>query len=116
MKKLFSATLVVAAMTASVLPSTASANNVAESLCNYVAADDKSRLRSFLKQNKLKIRTTYNGVRCNGKTLLGFAEDRNSITVGSFIVGKLPKKFVQTELASLSNPELVAAANDRVSG
>ena len=44
--------------------------NVAQALCEYVAVDDKKRLRSFLKTNKLKIRSIFKGVQCNNMNLL----------------------------------------------
>ncbi|HCM47669.1 MAG TPA: hypothetical protein DIS98_09225 [Colwellia sp.] len=42
-------------------------------MCEYVQANDKSRLRAFLKQNKLKIRNIYDRLECNGDNLLIFS-------------------------------------------
>jgi hypothetical protein len=92
-----------------------SAENVAQSICEYVAADDKNRLRSFLKTNKLKIRNIFNQIQCNNMNLLEFAADRNSINTGNLIISKLPKSTISESLSKLSsNAELLDAANKRL--
>ena len=105
----------LALMSLSVTP-VAQASNVAQSLCEYVSVDDKKRLRSFLKSNKLKIRAIFDGVQCNGKNLLAFASDNNSVKTGAMMINKLPKKTVKTHLATITSSELAAAANKRVAG
>ncbi|MBO9492170.1 DUF3718 domain-containing protein [Endozoicomonas sp. G2_1] len=92
------------------------ADDVAQNLCQYVAADDKKRLRSFLKMNKLKIRSVFKGVQCNGQNLLEFAAARGSVKTGSLMISKLPKKTVSANLAVIqSGTPLFDAANARVS-
>lgn len=83
-----------AAIAASVLvmPSTANADQLAATLCEYVAANDKSRLRKQLKSNKIKLRNIYDGVICSGNNLLRFSMIKNADKVGKFIVKKLPAK------------------------
>jgi len=71
-------------------------------ICEYVQANDKNRLRSFLKQNKLKIRNIYDGLCCNGDNLLIFAAKSKSLEVGEFIIGKLPAKKVKSEIDNLA--------------
>lgn len=115
MKKVLLSALVMSA-TLAITSAPVQANNIAQNLCNYVAADDKSRLRFFLKQNKLKIRTVYKGLECNGKDLLNFASSRSSLKTGLLIIAKLSKKSVKENMGSLKNPELVAAAEKRVNG
>jgi hypothetical protein len=95
--------------------SKAQATNIAQSLCEYVQVDNKSKLRSFLKSNKLKIRNVFSGVSCNGKNLLAFASENNAVKTGSLMIGKLPKATVKTHLASISLAELAAIAEKRVS-
>lgn len=90
------------------------AADIAQNLCNYISADDKKRLRSFLKTNKLKIRGVFKGVACNGMDLLAFADSRGSVETGSLIIAKLPKKIVPANMGSVSNPELLAAAKKRI--
>ncbi len=92
------------------------AQNVAQSLCEYVSADDKSRFRSFLKTNKLKIRNVFDGVQCNGQNLLAFASDKNALKTGALMLGKLPKSKVEGLLATITSPELTAAAQKRING
>jgi len=91
----------------------ANASGYAQNICEYVSADDKKRLRSFLKSNKLKIRKIFDGIQCNGKNMLAFASEQNAIQTGTLIINKLPKKKVESNLASLSSG-LVDAANKRI--
>lgn len=113
MKKII---LLSAVIAASVLTTTsANANNMTLRICEYVQANDKSRLRSFLKQNKLKIRNIYDGLECNGDNLLIFAAKSNALEVGEFIIGKLPAKKVKTEIDNLAkhSAHLAEEARDR---
>jgi hypothetical protein len=90
--------------------------DVAQSLCEYIAADDKKRMRAFLKTNRLKIRSVFTGIQCNGKNLLAFAAEKGSIKTGALMISKLPKKIVSSNLSALqSGPsKLLEAANKRV--
>ncbi|PAJ74885.1 hypothetical protein CJF42_08130 [Pseudoalteromonas sp. NBT06-2] len=70
----------------------ASANEqLAASLCDYVAADDKKRLRKKLKESRVKLRNIFSGVTCSGNNLLRHAMKNNADGTGKFIVKKLPK-------------------------
>lgn len=116
-KLLLVSTITALTMTSIVSAPKAEASNIAQSLCEYVAADDKKRMRSFLRTNKIKIRRVFDGIQCNGKNLLVFASDRGSVETGSMIVSKLPKKVVSDNLANIQNGSqpLIDAANERVS-
>ena len=118
MKKLLIASITaitVSSLTSFVAPQ-AQAADVAQSLCEYVAADDKKRMRSFLKSNKVKIRNVFKGIECNGQNLLAFAASRGSVETGSLIISKLPKSTVSDNLAFLTGSQPLAdAANERVS-
>jgi len=92
------------------------AQNVAKSLCEYVSVDDKSRFRSFLKSNKLKIRKVFDGVQCNGQNLIAFAAKNNAIKTGTLMLGKLPKATVEGILPTITSAELTAAAQKRING
>lgn len=94
---------------------TSQAANIAQSLCEYVQADNKSKLRSYLKTNKLKIRNVFAGVQCNGKNLLAFASENNSTKTGSMMIGKLSKAVVKANIPVLGSSKLVAVAEKRVS-
>ncbi len=111
-KTLLIASLLVAST--AIVPS-AKADNLSLRICEYVQANDKSRLRSFLKQNKMKIRNIYDGVLCNGNNLLVFAAKSKSLEVGEFIIGKLPAKKVKAEVDNLAkhSAHLAEEARDR---
>jgi hypothetical protein len=106
---------VIALMSVSFTP-VASASNIAQSVCEYVSADDKKRLRSFLKTNKLKIRNLFDGVQCNGQNLLEFASSSNAVKAGSMMISKLPKATVASVMSTISSDPLSAAAEKRVNG
>ncbi len=101
--------------TSAVIAPTAQADNLSLRICEYVQANDKNRLRSFLKQNKLKIRKIYKGLVCNGDNLLMFSAKSNSLEVGEFIIGKLPAKVVKAEIDNLAkhSAHLAEEARDR---
>ena len=82
MKKLLLVTTMTAlTMTSIISAPKAHAADIAQSVCEYVAADDKKRMRSFLKSNKLKIRNIFDGIQCNGQNLLEFADPFNDIRI-----------------------------------
>ncbi|MFT5163592.1 MAG: hypothetical protein ACI9FJ_002188 [Alteromonadaceae bacterium] len=66
------------------------------SICNYVAADDKNRLRKKLKSSKVKLRNIYDGVSCNGLSLLQFSMSKKANNVGVYIVKRLPGSKLKT--------------------
>ncbi len=68
----------------------AQADDLLASICNFVQADDKGRLRKKLKTAKVKLRNIYDGVTCNGLNLVQFAMKNNAQSVGSYIVKRLP--------------------------
>ncbi|MBA6392365.1 DUF3718 domain-containing protein [Colwellia sp. BRX10-3] len=118
MKKLLLVTTITAlTMTSIITAPKAQAADIAQSVCEYVAADDKRRMRSFLKTNKLKIRNIFSGIQCNGQNLLEFAATKGSVETGSLMISKLPKKTVSANLAVFQNGSqpLIDAANERVS-
>ena len=114
MKKII---LLSALLTASyfIAPS-AKADNISLRICEYVQANDKNRLRSYLKQNKLKMRKIYSGLECNGDSLLIFAAKANGLEVGEFIIGKLPSKKVALEIDAIAkhSAHLAEEARERV--
>jgi len=78
------------------------AANISQSICEYVAVDDKKRLRSFLKTNRLKIRKLFKGIACNNQNILIFAASSNSENVGKMIIGKLSKKIISKNLDEIT--------------
>ncbi|REL35824.1 DUF3718 domain-containing protein [Thalassotalea euphylliae] len=115
MKKLLLVPAIALISSVSVTPA-ANASDVAQSLCEYVSADNKKRLRSFLKSNNLKIRSVFDGVQCNGQNLLAFASEKSAVKTGSLMISKLPKSKVKDAMASITDATLIEAANKRVNG
>jgi hypothetical protein len=81
-----------------------------------VATDDKKRMRSFLKTNKLKIRRIFDGIQCNGQTLLEFAAVSGSVKTGSLMISKLPRKVVSANLSLIQTGSQPLIAVDLGSG
>ncbi|GAA6173227.1 hypothetical protein NBRC116592_28970 [Colwellia sp. KU-HH00111] len=101
-------TLLIASILATtlIIAPSVQADNLSLRICEYVQANDKNRLRAFLKQNKLKIRNVYDGLACNKDNLLIFAAKANSLEVGEFIISKLPAKKVKVEIDNLAKHSL----------
>ena len=85
-------------------------------ICEYVQANDKQRLRKFLKTQNLNIRSIYKDLRCNQDNLLVFAAKAKALDVGDFIIGKLPSKDVAMEIDAITthSPHLAEMAKKRV--
>ncbi|PKI17388.1 hypothetical protein CXF71_04410 [Colwellia sp. 12G3] len=116
-KLLIASTITVLTLTSAVTTPKVQAADIATSICQYVASDDKKRMRSFLKTNKLKIRRIFDGIQCNGQNLLEFASTSGSVETGTLMISKLPKNVVSANLAVLQagSQPLIDAANARVS-
>jgi ankyrin repeat protein len=89
----------IAASSASA-PAVADSDQLVANICDYVKADDKNRLRKKIKESRVKLRSIYSGVTCDGNSLL-----RTAMTAGSNDVGE----FVAKQLGSA---ELSAAESD----
>ncbi len=93
---------------------TANQANIAQNICEYTSVDDKKRLRSFLKTNRLKIRRVYANIQCNGQNPLVFADTVGALMVGELMISKLPKSVVEAEIPKLNNHHLIESAQNRV--
>ncbi|NOU51505.1 DUF3718 domain-containing protein [Pseudoalteromonas sp. JBTF-M23] len=90
---LVSASIVAASMSFSYK---ANANEqLAISICEYIAADDKSSLRKKLKSSRVKIRNIFDAVKCNGNNMLRHAIVSNAADTGEYIVKNLPKSSLE---------------------
>ncbi len=69
-----------------------------ESICNYTAQNDTSRVRKSLRTASVRLREIYNDFQCNGMTVLRFAMENNAEDVGTFIAKSVSKR-------DLENPE-----------
>ncbi|GLX86751.1 hypothetical protein tloyanaT_30040 [Thalassotalea loyana] len=94
----------------------ASASDVSVRVCEYVQANDKKRLRSYLKDQKIKVKVIFESVGCDGDNILVFAAKSQSLEVGEFLIGKTPKKHVKASLDAIkaASAHLGEAANKRV--
>jgi hypothetical protein len=111
MKKVFlTASFLV--LSSSIAP-TVKADDISLRICEYVQANDKNRLRAFLKQNKIKIRNFYDELTCNSDNLLVFAAKSNALEVGKFIIGNLPAKKVQNEIDTIAKHSILLAEEAR---
>ncbi|CAM3671394.1 DUF3718 domain-containing protein [Rheinheimera salexigens] len=69
-------------------------DQIAASMCDYVAADDKNRLRKVLSDQRLRLRNVYEGIFCDGNSLIRYAFINNAADVGEFIIKQLPSSAV----------------------
>lgn len=114
MKKL---TLAVVVASSLLSPMLAFADDVGTQLCQYIAADDKSRMRDFIKDRKLNATSVLGELKCNGKDALAFAAESKAEQTGKFMVSKLPKGHVLASMDAIKAsglPEFVDAAEKRV--
>ena len=127
MKKLLIAALLSTGFVANIQVAHAN-DQIAESLCGYIEADSKSRLRKVLKENNLRIRNIFGSIACDGQDMLRFAVSSEANKVGGFILSKLPVKLLTEpgpdgktfdqwaqELGHAGSP-VVQSAQDKVSG
>ena len=66
----------------------------AENICIYVAEDNKRLFNKVLRKNNMVLKRVHGAVRCNGRSLLEFADDKGSTKTGSYIISRLPKSKV----------------------
>ncbi len=110
------------------LPASASDERLAESLCGYIAADDASRLRKKLRDNKLRLRNIYDAVLCEGSSMLKFALERGANDAGEFIARKVAPQTLESagpdgwiilqwaEKQGLSDSPIVSTIKQRING
>ncbi len=66
------------------------------SVCGYVKANDKSKLRKKLKEGRVSLRNIYADLRCNGQNLLQTAYGSSANEVGEFIVKRVSSKAIKS--------------------
>ncbi len=81
---------VAVALSMLVTPVANADDQLAASMCDYVSADDKNRLRKVLSDYRLRLRNIYDGVMCNGESMIRYAFKSNAADVGEFIAKQLP--------------------------
>ncbi|CUS48255.1 MAG: protein of unknown function DUF3718 [Idiomarinaceae bacterium HL-53] len=72
-------------------------NAIAESVCSAISADDRQRLRTILDNHNVRVRNIYDGVRCNGFSMIQFAITAEAAAVGEFLVRQLPARAIEED-------------------
>lgn len=85
-----------AALTLTALTSTPVVANdqLAQSICSYVAADNRNALRKTLSDNRLRLSNIYSGISCDGLNMVRFAMTRGANDTADFIIKQLPGSVV----------------------
>ena len=97
-------------------------DQLAASMCDYVKADDKNRLRKVLSDYRLRLRNIYDGVLCDGLSLIRFAVKSNAAGAGEFIVKQLPAAQITASgdiawaEANHAGSALIAVLKERAGG
>ena len=115
MKKIFLITSIVAA-SFSFSPASHAENSLSLRVCEYISVNDNKRLRKVIKQNRLKIRSIYGDIQCNGMNILEFAATSNALDVGEMLIKKLQVAAVSDNLATITkySAHLTAIAKKRI--
>jgi len=97
MLKIVKASLIITAATVGFsMPAQADVNEALANICTIVQADDKGELRKKMRtvqsDYKLKLRDYYDGITCNGKSLIRTALLSNAVETGTLMVKKMPSK------------------------
>lgn len=78
----------------------ADVNAALANICTIVKADDKSELRKKMKkvqsEFRLKLQDYYDGVSCNGDSLIRTAFKANAVEAGTLLVKKMPKSQLRS--------------------
>jgi len=95
---------------------TSQSANLAKNICEYIAVDDKGRLRKLLKSNRLKLRKVFSEVSCDNDNILIFAARKNANEIGQLLLKKLPKTVIESDLENLNtlSPQLAEVAKARI--
>ncbi|MFC3092588.1 DUF3718 domain-containing protein [Alteromonas sediminis] len=103
MLKIVKASLIVTAATVGfAMPAQADINEALANICTIVQADDKGELRKKMRtvqsDYRMKLRDYYDGITCNGQSLIRTALLSNAVETGTLMVKKMPSR-------TLSSPE-----------
>lgn len=82
------------ATTAFVSAPVAANDQLAQSICAYVAADNRNALRKTLSDNRLRLSNVYGLIKCDGLTLVRFAIKSGANDTADFIIKQLPSSAV----------------------
>ncbi len=65
-----------------------------QTLCASIKDNDRNMLRKTLDSGKLRIRTIFEGLKCNGQDMVEFALENKSTDVAIMIIKQLPKQII----------------------
>ncbi|MFY8274344.1 DUF3718 domain-containing protein [Pseudoalteromonas sp. SSDWG2] len=65
------------------------------SICEYIAADNKTRLRKTVKDARVKLRDIADRIQCDGNNLVRHALASNAVDTGEYIIKSLPKSALE---------------------
>jgi hypothetical protein len=105
-----------------VTPAAYADQQLAASMCDYVKADDKNRFRKLLSDNRLRLRNIYDGVMCDGTSLVRHAVKSNASGAGEFIIKQLPAAQISASgdiawaEANHAGSALIAVLKERAGG
>jgi hypothetical protein len=105
-----------------VTPAAYADQQLAASMCDYVKADDKNRFRKLLSDNRLRLRNIYDGVMCDGASLVRHAVKNNAAGAGEFIIKQLPAAQISASgdiawaEANHAGSALIAVLKERAGG
>ncbi|MDX1538708.1 DUF3718 domain-containing protein [Arsukibacterium sp.] len=94
MKTKIIALAAVIAATSFVSTPVAADDQLAISICSYVAADSRNNLRKVLSDNRIRLSAVYSGVVCDGLPLVRHAIKHNANETAEFMIKQLPGSFV----------------------
>ncbi|WP_213997208.1 DUF3718 domain-containing protein [Arsukibacterium sp.] len=94
MKTKIIALAAVIAATSFVSTPVAANDQLALSICSYVAADSRNNLRKVLSDNRLRLSAVYSGVVCDGLPLVRHAIKHNANETAEFMLKQLPGSVV----------------------
>lgn len=86
-----------------------SGENIARQVCSVISADNLKALDNIIDRHNLRLRNLYNGVRCNGYSILQFAVTAEAIDVGLQLTQRLPEQALAND--SVNGQHLVTWAN-----
>lgn len=91
-------TLAFSLLVMNLFPAKSYANDdIAAGLCSAIVADDRQRLRTILSNHNTRLRNVFNGVRCNGYSMLQFAITAEAVDVGEMLIRQLPLRVIETD-------------------
>ena len=66
-----------------------SGSELAQVICLNVQSDNVLRLRKTLRDNRVRLRDIFDGIKCNGKNIYEFAKESNSKESQDFIKSRV---------------------------